>query len=364
MSPLRFPGRVLAATAALLLLGLPVRAEESFAKVADDVNQKMVKLFGSGGFKGLPSYGSGVLVSADGYVLTVSSILLDTQDLRVHLADGRRVHAHVVAAEPQLDVALVKIDDKVINLPYFDINAAAAQPLAGVGTGVLAFSNQFQIATRDEPMSVMRGVVAAYSKLHGRRGIFDAAYKGDVYIIDAITNNPGAGGGALTTRKGELLGLVGKELRNTLTDTWINYAVPIQAKVEGTRDDKTVTVSLAEFVSNAEEGKYKSLLDKKKLAGPAGYHGLILVPNVVERTPPYVEEVVPGSPGAKAGFKPDDLIVYIEGEQIGSIKTFKDIMDNAPPGTEYKVEVRRGDKLLTLTLKLEDPAARTAPKTP
>jgi serine protease Do len=351
------PAGFFLASAALLSLALSARADESFARVAEEVNQKMVKVFGSGGFQGVPHHGSGVLISADGYVLTANSVMLDTPELRVHLADGRRFHAKVVATEPQLDVALLKIE-KVDGLAYFDLAEAAKRPVAPVGTGVLAFSNQFEIATREEPMSVEHGVIAAYGKLHGRRGIFEAPYKGDVYVLDAITNNPGAAGGALTTRKGELLGLIGKELRNTLTDAWINYAVPVQAVTEGKRGDQNVKVSLADFVENARAGKYVSLLEKKKYEGPAGYHGLVLVPNVVERTPPYVDAVLPNSPAARAGFRPDDLVVYIEGEQVGSIKTFHEIVDRSPPGTAYKVEVRRGDRLMTLELKLEEPPGR------
>src|SRR5690348_6087414 len=113
-SPARGEGskrvRLLLAAAALLFLALPARADESFARVAADVNQKMVKVFGSGGFQSVPHYGSGVLISADGYVLTVNSVMLDTPDLRVHLADGRRFQAKVVATEPQLDVALLKVE--------------------------------------------------------------------------------------------------------------------------------------------------------------------------------------------------------------------------------------------------------------
>ncbi len=354
-------GYLSAAAVVLLLASLPARADDSLAKVVDEVNQKLVKLFGSGGFRGLAAYGTGIVVSPDGYIITVANHLLDTNDLRVHLADGRRYHAQIIATEPQLDVALVKID-KVQGLPYFDLAETARKPLAGVGTGVLAFTNEFEIATRDEPLSVQRGVVSAYTKLHGRRGIYDAAFTGEVYLLDAISNNPGAAGGAVTTRKGELLGIVGRELRNTLTDTWVNYAVPIQAKVEGKRDEQVVTVSLLDFVENAKLGKYTRLLEKKKFDGPGGYHGIILVANVVDRTPPYVEEVVTGSPAAKAGFKSDDLIVYIEGEQVTSIKNFHTIVDHAPPGTLYRVEVRRGDKLMTLELKLEDPTGKTAPK--
>jgi serine protease Do len=338
MTSLRYLGSVGAVLVCTGLATAQTPDAPSLATVVDHVNQKTVKLFGAGGFRSLASYGSGILVSPEGHILTVASPLLETQDLRVHLFDGRRVHAKVLVAEPELDVALCKID-KAEDLPYFDVAQAARQPQAKAGDWVLGFSNQFQIATRDEPLSVQRGVVAAYTKLQGRRGIFDASYNGDVYIVDAITNNPGAGGGALTTRKGELLGLIGKELRNTLSDTWINYAVPIQA--------------LADFVEKAKRGEYTPIVREKAAGGPGGYHGIVLVPDVVERTPPFIEEVTPGSPAARAGLRPDDLIVYIDGEKVISIKAFKDIVERARPGTTFKLEVRRGERLTTVDLKLE-----------
>src|SRR5439155_6461669 len=77
--------------ATLLATGAtPLRAQDSFADVAEQVNRKVVKLFGSGGYQNLAAYGTGFLVSPDGYVLTASSPLLQTPDLRVHLYDGRR----------------------------------------------------------------------------------------------------------------------------------------------------------------------------------------------------------------------------------------------------------------------------------
>src|ERR1700682_5624510 len=85
--------RLVAALALLFAVTAPLRAEQSFAETAKDVNQKMVKLFGSGGFQRLASYGSGVVISPDGYVLTVASHILDTQELRVHTYDGRRLKA-------------------------------------------------------------------------------------------------------------------------------------------------------------------------------------------------------------------------------------------------------------------------------
>ena len=333
----------------------PAPGQESFAKVAEAVNKKVVKLFGSGGFQGLASYGTGVLVSAEGHIVTVASHMLATQDLRVHLYDGRRYHAKVLVVEPELAAALVQIDKLEDPLPFFYLAEAAKKPLAKAGDWILAFSNQFQIATRSEPMSIQRGVIAAYAKLHGRRGIFDAPYTGDVYVLDAITNNPGAGGGVVTTRSGELLGIIGKELRNSLTETWINYAVPVQV--------------LATFVEKGKKGEYKPIVKEKTPGGPGGYHGIVLVPNVIERTPPFIEDVLPGSPAAKAGLKPDDLIVYIDGIQIVSVKQFREIIGKTQPGTVVKLEVQRvnkeqgGDRLVPVDLKLEENKVQAPPKT-
>jgi len=318
----------------------------SLASVVDQVNPKVVKIFGPGGYRGINSYGTGILVSSDGYVLTVSSPLTDTTDLVVHLFDGRRIHARAVVAEPALDAALIKLD-KVEDLPHFDLAKAALEPLAQAGEPVLAFSNQFEIATREEPVSVQHGVIAAYSKLHGRRGIFEAPYSSEVYVIDAITNNPGSAGGAITSYDGRLLGMIGKELRNSLSDTWVNYAVPIQA--------------LADFSQKGIKGIYRPKPRLPAVTGPHGYHGLVLVPDAVERTPPFVDDVAPGSPAAKAGFRVDDLIVYINGEKITSIKEFRQLVDKAQPGTLFKLEVRRGDHLLSLDLKLDPLPAKSAP---
>jgi serine protease Do len=338
----------------LVIAAAALPAQQSFTSTAAAVNKKMVKLFGAGGFKGLPSYGTGILVSPHGHILTCNNHILSSADVRVHLYDGRFYHCKVLFREPELDVALVKIVDEVDFLPHFDIDKAAAAPLASPGDWALAFSNCFQIATRDEPMSVQRGVISAYAELRGRRGVFDAPFAGEVYFIDAIANNPGAAGGIITSRTGELLGIVGRELKNTLSDTWINYAVPIQAKVEIQREDKTVSVDMATFVKEAIAGTYKQSDKRRNKEDRGGYHGIVLVPNAVGLTPPYVEEVLVGSPAAAAGLRPDDLIMYIDGEIVPSIKMFREIMKQVGPGSEVKLEVQRGSKLKSVKLKITE----------
>ena len=74
------------------------------------------------------------------------------------------------------------------------------------------------------------------------------------------------------------------------------------------------------------------------------------MPNAVSVTPPYVEEVVPGSPAATAGLRPDDLIVYIDGELVPSVKAFRDILKQTNPGTQLQLEIQRGNQLKTISV--------------
>ncbi|MCS7021010.1 MAG: S1C family serine protease [Gemmataceae bacterium] len=374
----------------VVLLGvggvLSASAADPFHEVAEKANRKLVKIFGAGGFSRLNNFGTGIIVSPEGHILTVASQLLDTPDLVVHLYDGQRLRAQVLVIEPELDAALLKIrvegkrpdEPAGLELDYFDIEAAAQRPRAEVGDWVLALSNTFEIALRDEPLSLQRGVVMAYTKMAGRRGIFEFPYTGEVYIVDAITNNPGAAGGALLDRKGNLLGIIGRELRNTLSDTWMNYAIPVQAAVEikvrepvkdkegrVSEQERTVHISLVEFVKKGVRGEYKPVSRPQTVVGEGGWHGIIFVPNVLERTPAYVEDVVPGSPAAKAGLRPDDLISFVDGEPIVSIKAFQDwIRKNTRPGMTIRLEVRRGEALQTVELTLASPPPRPQPPRP
>lgn len=349
----RFATRTLAFA---LIWTAAAAGQSSFQGVVDEVNGKMVKVFGAGGFRGIAAYGTGLVVSPDGHVLTGATQTLSTSNLRVHLPDGRRLPAKVLFVEKALDAALIKIqfdEDDDPDLAHFDFAAAAAGKSAGPGTWVLGFSNQFEIAMRDEPMTVQRGVIAARTTLVGRRGVFAAPYRGPVYVLDAITNNPGAAGGALTTRDGKLIGVIGKELRNTLTDTWVNYAVPVDAAVEVTEKGAKRTVTYKEFVAKGVAGDYRpTKQDEESFVGPGGYHGIVFVPNLLERTPPYIERVKANSPAAKAGLRPDDLIVFIDGELIVSIKDFEKVLKKTRPGMKLKLEVRRGSGLQSVDLTL------------
>jgi len=334
----RFPRLRIGLVCALLLLGTSASAQ-STVETIEDVAPRIVKIFGAGGRKGLHAYGSGFLVSPEGHIATVWSHILDGETVSVILHDGRRFDARILGADPQFDLAVLKIDAE--NLPHFDLQQPP--PSVGVGTRVLAFSNVFKVATGDEPVTVMHGVIAAQTNLSARRGVFEAPYTGPVYIVDAVTNNSGAAGGALTTRDGKLLGMLGKELRNSATDTWLNYVVPIQqlrTPLEDIRegrytprpstDDADATIAMRRYV-------------------PEDF-GLVLIPDVVQRTPVYIDRVLPGSAAEKAGLRSDDLVLFVDDQLAPSSRVFREELAKREAGRPLKLVVRRDDRLITVDL--------------
>src|SRR5476651_2689512 len=88
--------------------------------------------------------------------------------------------------------------------------------------------------------------------------------------------------------------------------------------------------------------------------GVGGFHGIKFVPNILERTPPYVDELFAASPAAKAGVQINDLVSFIDGEPIYSIKAFNEFLRKTKPGMTIRLEVRRGDNLHTIDVKLEE----------
>lgn len=343
---------------------LALAQDPPLADVIKRVDARLVKVYGAGGVRGLAAYGTGIVVSPTGHVLTVNNHILDTTELRVHLPDGTRLLAKVVAIEPELDLALLKIQDSTApdDMPHFDLAAAAKAAPPKPGTLVLGFSNQFQIATREEPMTVQRGILAGITPLSARTGAFQVPYRGQALIVDAITNNPGAAGGALTTRQGELLGIIGREVSNELTQTWVNYAIPVWASVDLTdATGATRKVTVSELVEKKEKYKPSNPADRSREKAATVETGIVLVPDVVERTPPYVDYLRAGGAGLRAGLKPDDLILSVEGMTVPTIGAWKDALAGRKPGEPVRLEVRRGEKIELITLTPDKPVAKPVP---
>ena len=312
---------------------------DAIVDVISRVQPKLVKIYGAGGFRGLEAYQSGLLISPQGHVLTAWSHVLDTDYITATLDDGRKFEARLLGADPRLEVAVLKID--ATELPWFDLGEAVE---AECGTRVLAFSNLFGVATGNEPASVQHGVVSARTRLEARRGVFQTPYDGPVYVLDAVTNNPGAAGGALVTRRGELVAMLGKELRNATNSTWLNYAIPV-----GELRESAEEIRLGKFVAG-EEGEAAG---KPERALTLSMLGIVLVPDVVERTPPYVDQVRSDSPARAAGVRPDDLVLLVNDRLIQSQKALRAELEYVDREDRVKLSVLRGHDLVEFVLHVQ-----------
>jgi serine protease Do len=294
--------------------------------------RKVVKLYGAGGLRGLEAYQSGILVSPDGRILTVASTVLDSEQLDCVLDDGRRYEARLVGIDPRRELALLQIEAE--DLPCFAVEDPVAPVLPG--TRVVALSNMFGVAAGDERVTAQRGVVAAVVPLEARRGAAEAPFRGNVYVLDCTTNNPGSPGGGLIDARGRLVGMLGKELRSTAAGIWLNYALPAAELAAGSEAILTGDLATADDAGAAP-------LDPRLL-------GAILVPDLLDRTPPFVESVDPGSAAARAGLAADDLVIAVGSRTVTTRAGVEQVLGGLAEGDPVKLTVIRRGGLVELDL--------------
>lgn len=339
---LRRTARVLAATVpAFCLAAVAVAAEPASSPLGQTIAQvqaKVVKIYGAGGFRGLEAYQSGLFISPAGHVLTAWSYVLDADPLTVVAGDGRRLQGRLLGVDPRLEIAVLATDRA--SPQYFDLQQAVE---LSPGVRVLAFSNLFGIAAGSEPVSVQHGLVAAIARLDARRGVFPTAYSGPVYVLDVVTNNPGAQGGVLVDYQGRLAGMLGKELRNARNHTWLNYAVPIGELRPAV--ERIVSGRAAESQDESPSGTLPP-------ANPITLEelGIVLVPELVPRTPPYIDRITSGSPAAAAGLLPDDLVVMIDGRLTPTCREVHQRLQLLERNKPIQMTVFRGEQMLPFVL--------------
>ena len=212
-------------------------ASVCFAQNTAEIQPRMVKIYGAGGFAEMEEYQSGFLISADGLIATVFSPVLNTDTIDCVLSDGSRYTAELLGVEPILEIALLKIERNT-PFPFFDLAAAAARTKDQTldGTPILALSNLFNVAVGNEPVSVQAGVISGTARLEATRRAFATRYHGPVYILDVTTNNPGAAGGALVSADGKnLLGILAKNCKTPGPDAGLISLFPLTFCRRGSR---------------------------------------------------------------------------------------------------------------------------------
>jgi serine protease Do len=287
--------------------------------------QRCVRIYGGGAGRE-HGYATGLIVSPDGLILTAQGIYLTEGHVRVILPDGSRHEARVVRRSDPLQAALLEVEADTPDFFEFGDGSPVQQ-----GDWVLAVSNAFNVAAAAEPLSVTLGIVSLRAETEARHRTQDVPYTGEMLLVDAITSNPGAPGGALCTLDGRLAGMVGKLFHSASTGTRINYAVPAEL--------------LKSFVEGSAEPAAKPIAPKPE--GPA-YLGVRLFTLSGKRAPAYVDRVLPGSPAENAGIRKDDLVLSVAGTVVRNCRECQEAFRRLVPGETVPFLVKRKNTIVTV----------------
>ena len=260
--------------------------------------------------------GSGFVYSADGYILTNAHVVEGADEVIVTLLDKREFKARVVGADKRTDVALVKIDATGLK----PVRIGDVERLK-VGEWVMAIGSPFGLDN-----TVTAGIVSAKQR---ETGDFLPFIQTDVAI------NPGNSGGPLINMRGEVVGINSQIYSRSGGFMGISFAIPIDEAVRVAEQLKTHGKVTRGRIGVAIEPVDKELAESLGLPQAGG----ALVRGVEE-----------GSPAAKAGIEPGDIILRFDGKPIEKSVDLPRIVGNTRPGTQAKVEVWRRGAARTLTV--------------
>jgi serine protease Do len=265
--------------------------------------------------------GSGIIVSADGYILTNNHVVDGADSVKVTLADGRELTAKVVGTDKKTDVAVIKVEAK--GLPAITF---ANSDDVEVGDRVLAIGNPFGIG-----QTVTSGIVSAT----GRAGAIGLDYEDFIQTDAAI--NPGNSGGALVDMQGRLIGLNTAILSRSGGFQGIGFAIPSNLARHITDSLVTTGKVVRGFLGVTIQDITPALADKFHLKSNQGV---------------LVSDVTSDSPADKAGLKSGDIVLEFGGKPVADSRRLKFAVAATEPGQEVKMLVQREGKEEPLTVKV------------
>ena len=273
--------------------------------------------------------GSGVIISADGYIVTNNHVVEGADEITVILTDNREFSATIVGNDQNTDLALIKVSGK--NLPAITIGDS--QKLR-IGEWVLAIGNPYNIGT-----TVTAGIVSAKARSMSGGNSVQSFIQTDAAI------NPGNSGGALVNTNGELVGINSMLYSQTGSYSGYGFAIPTTIMNKVVNDLKTYgTVQRA--LIGIQGSDLSSYTDGLKQQGKE-------VPDFGTINGIYVAEVAEDGAGASAGLKKGDVITAIDGKQLSKMAELQEYLANKRPGDKVTITYLRekNKKSATVTLK-------------
>jgi serine protease Do len=267
------------------------------------------------------SQGSGFLVSADGYILTNAHVVKGADKITAVLNDGREIDATLIGADPQTDIAIIKIEGK--QFPFLPMGDSEE---IDIGEWVIAIGSPFQLEA-----SVTVGVVSA----KGRQNLKITDFEDFIQTDAAI--NPGNSGGPLLNLEGDVIGINTAIVSRSGGYMGIGFAIP----------------------SNMAKNIMAQIIDKGSVT--RGFLGVSLQPvdkdiadafNLPKPEGALISEVIKDSPADKAGLKQGDIIIEYNKIAIKSLQSFRNEISLMNPGSNVNLKVNRKGQILAITVTL------------
>ena len=277
--------------------------------------------------------GSGVIISADGYIVTNNHVVADADELTVTLNDNKEYSARIIGTDKTTDLALIKIEGK--NLPAITI---ANSENIKVGEWVLAVGNPFNLTN-----TVTAGIVSAKGRSLYRNGV-------ESFIQTDAAINPGNSGGALVNTRGELIGINAMLYSQTGSFSGYGFAIPTSIMNKVVDDLKTYgTVQRA--VVGIQGSDVKNYVDGQKEQGKDIDLG------TMEGI--YVAKVTEESAAEEAGLKEGDVIIAIDGKEMNKMADMQEYLAKKRPGDKVTVTYLRDKKKNTKSITLKNEQGNT-----
>lgn len=276
------------------------------------------------------SLGSGVIVSSDGYILTNYHVISGADAVQVGLQDGRTASAQIVGVDPDTDLALLKI-----NLPHLKPIELGRSDDLHVGDVVLAIGDPYGVG-----QTVTQGIVSAMGRSQLGLSTFENFIQTDAAI------NPGNSGGALVNAHGQLVGINTALFSTTGGSTGIGFAIPVNLARGVMKQLIAYGRVMRGYLGVAPQDITPQLAKAFKLKDT---HGFIIT------------GVGAKGPAAKAGLKPGDVVVSIDGKPVANSRDALNRIAGRAPGSVVTLKVIRQGKPFSVKVTItERPVQRTS----
>src|SRR5438067_4498679 len=269
------------------------------------------------------SLGSGVIVSAEGHIITNNHVIEQVDEIEVQLSDGRTKQARLVGADATVDLAVLKIDEPGLkSLKFGDSDAVQA------GDFVLAVGNPFGFEE-----TVTDGIISSKGRPNRVDGFGD-------YLQTNAAINPGNSGGPLVNLRGEIIGINTAIISRSGGSQGIGFAIP----------------------SNSVKTALESLLKNGRII--RGYLGIQARPTmqgVAENDGVIVEDVIPNSPASEAKLKRDDVIKKFNGHTVRNIMELRSLVSQVDLNKKVDLEIVRKGTTQKVTAEIKEQPADYLP---